>query len=234
MKACFALGVSLLVMTSTLGCCGLYGPHSPCDPCGGGGCPLKKLMKHKDGCGCGCKSHGLPMSCPTPHGCGMMPSPSCAGDCGMGPVHHSAGDCGCGQPQFVPAPAVPAAIHSVPQVPPATTPQMKPVPQPSPEPPLLPMNPAPMESTPEAAPGAVPEEPGSDLPAPPATSSNWQPANGKKQPQLVSYEEFQKLPGQVVSGSTTTAYSGPAPGTVPAAPGLPTIHPATWAPATAP
>ena len=66
---------------------------------------------------------------------------------------------------------------------------------------------------PTSTPQSIPEIPPSSAPLPPTTldSTSYQTPQVSQQPQMVSYEEFQKLPGNIISGPG-------APGTAPASP----------------
>lgn len=219
MKLALSLGACLLLLATSSGCCCLKKHCYPGDPCGelvGPGCYLKWLFKHH------ChKCCGYPAGCcPTPD-CYAMPgcgAPMVYGDCGA-PIAAGA-DCGCAAPSAAPMPMAPSAS------PPPRTSLPNVVPPPMTDPP-----PSPLPGT-TADPIGVPNLPGADVPAPPPTT-NWKP-NQKKTPQLVSYEEFQRLPGQVISTTTSPAHQQ-APSVSPGA--LPQVTPAassapasTWTP----
>lgn len=204
-----------LMSLSLVGCCCTRCVVSdPCDPCGGvissGGCCLTKLWKssfHRcyswdSACGCTCGGCGCgdvidPF--------GYVDGPGISGSCAapmpamMTGVPASSG-CNCGQ----------SAPYSQ-SVPYSTSPAMN-------GPTYLNSAPA-LNSQPMSAPQPIPEVPPSTqnyAPAPPASSAPaepqtmWSPpANG--QPHMVSYEEFQRLPGKMVSGPDSSAISIPAP-----------------------
>ena len=185
-------------------CCSRCVVSDPCDPCGSmpsNGCCISKLWKsslfHRGynwDCQCGCSCGGC--------GCGEMmdpysyvDAPGCGGSCAapvMSGVPASPG-CNCGQSQ--------PYSSLAPMVSPSY------------------VNPVPMNSQPAYTPQPIPEVPPSTqnyAPAPPASSSpdpqsTMAPAmNG--QPQMVSYEEFQRLPGKMISGpEATNSIAIPAP-----------------------
>jgi hypothetical protein len=131
-------------------------------------------------------------------------------------------DCGCAVPGGPMMPATPMmpGTPMAPAYPPRTTlPNVVPPPMTDPAPAPIPGN-APGTA---ADPTGLPALPGSDVPAAPTT--NWKP-NTKKSPQLVSYEEFQRLPGQVISTRTPapTALNEAQPAELPA---LPQVTPAS-------
>jgi hypothetical protein len=188
---CFA--AALLSMSLVGCCCTRCVVSDPCDPCGGtmpssGGCALTRWWNSHKGYGwdnsCGCTCGGC--------GCGggemydsfgYVDSPSCAGSCAapMSPGFPASSGCSCGQPaQYSTMPAMTTPSYY------STAPSGT-VPQPIPE---------------------VPPSSQTIAPAPPASSPDAQPTTmiptGNGQPQMVSYEEFQRLPGKVVSGPEST------------------------------
>ena len=187
-----------LMSLSLVGCCcSRCLVTDPCDPCGSipkQGCSLTRWWNSHHGqgwgapCGCTCGACG----------CGdsmdglIYGDTGCAGSCAapsscaapmMTGVPSSSG-CNCGQSaQYSAFPAMSSPTY--------------------------------LNSSPTVVPQPIPEIPPSQAPAPPATNTlepqtMMSPGNG--QPQMVSYEEFQRLPGNVVSapGSTGTI-SIPAP-----------------------
>lgn len=210
------VSVAACLMTLNLvGCCCMSasridecGPHAT-DLAGGGGCLAKFARSHGAKKKCGCQHcYGGIYSDPI-YG---MPYDVGGGCCGDGfdggmmggfPGMPSAG-CGCGggggavMPAPAPAyqPAPPAAQYA-----PEGSPT--PAPMPTPDPNLPETN--------------VPAVPGAETPAPPAPPMTYQPAPGQPGVQNVSVEEFQRLPGSIISGPTTTPVSAPAPAPVPGA-----------------
>jgi hypothetical protein len=128
-------------------------------------------------------------------------SPSCGGGSCAAPVMSGVSaspGCSCGQP------------HQYSSMPPMSSPTYMN---------SMPMNSQPMNSQPNLTPQPIPEVPPSTpnyAPAPPASSvpdpqTTMAPhVNG--QPQMVSYEEFQRLPGKMISGPESASnISIPAP-----------------------
>jgi hypothetical protein len=165
----------------------------PCDPCGGvidQGCGYRRPWSPWSWGGFG-RSYG---AC----GCG-----SC-GDCGMDQGFTGAGasygypaspSCGCGQSTYPDAYNANSPTSSYPVATPPTyvdgsnNSQSAPQLRSAPTPPL-----APARST------EPPVIPGSE-------SSMMSPPVGSRQPQMVSYEEFQRLPGTIISGPGATGAS---------------------------
>jgi hypothetical protein len=224
--------VACLVTLNLVGCCCMSPRIDECGPfasdlAGGGGCLAKFARSHgaKKKCGCGHCGGGMyadPIY-------GMPYSGDCCGggfDAGMMggyPGMPSGGGCGCGGGGMV-APSMPA-------IPPAATqyaPEGSPTPAPTPD-----------ANVPETN---IPAVPGAETPAPPAPPMTYQPAPGQPGVQNVSMEEFQRLPGTIISGPTTTPVAGPA-ASVPAihSPVVtrtpiptvanPCVRPANWQPA---
>jgi hypothetical protein len=188
-----------LMSLSLVGCCcNRCLVSDPCDPCGAiparGGCALSRWWNSHRGygwespCGCTCGSCGC-------GGGGEMMDPysygdsgSCAGSCAApvmsGPP--ASGGCNCGQSaqySAMPSMSGPTYMNSSPTF----------NPQPS--------------STPQPIPEVPPSSP-NYAPAPPATNTaepQTMIPSGNGQPHMVSYEEFQRLPGKVVSGPEPTA-----------------------------
>ena len=234
MKRLISAAACLLVL-NLVGCCCVSpridecGPHA-CDLAGGGGLLAKFARSHgaKKKCGCGhCGGfngmygdamHGMPYET----GC-------CGGDgfdggmmAGGYPAMSSPG-CGCGGGGGMMAPSMPMAPAA-----PATqyAPEGTPTPAPTPD-----------ANVPETN---VPAGPAAEPPAPPMT---YQPAPGQPGVQNVSMEEFQRLPGTIISGPTTTALAAPPTAAAPAIhspmatrtpiPSVanPGVRPANWQPA---
>lgn len=174
MKLCSLLFTTVIVATFA-GCCGTNACVNSCDPCGrelaGGGCPLKRLFKHRcdkchpmatygwEGAACG--------SCQGHPGSVYTTAPA-ATTCSCGQVHNS----------LIPAPAATSAPAS----------QAAPLPAPS----APPVPPTYEQPVPPAPPAPAPQEEATAIPTGSTTSN----------PQQVSYEEFQRLPGVVISGPT--------------------------------
>lgn len=209
------------------GCCSFDCCVSSCDPCGRdlvGGNPFKGMFSKK------CNTCDVMVPCY--HGGPVFAGGCATGQCGA-PAMPAAAGCGCGLPHGMPhgpAPLPPAMVpppaplpqqnqhHSappapVPAVPPAvpgppsddfsaTGQKLAPIPQP-----VLSTATAPMSVTPTAtAPAPLPVAP----------------------PHQVSYEEFQRLPGVVISNTVSAA---------PATPNVPPVRAPqtaatnnTWAP----
>lgn len=198
MKRLLSLVASLLFLSSGVGCCCL-GSHSLCsnDPCSrelaGGGCcwyPGKFLhgkccLFGHGKCRCGgCGGCGSSMGC---GGCGMdggYPG-MIYGDMGCHGMPGMSGDCGCASGATYPPPAYPmqpTMMH------PPIAPQMQ----------MAPPAPAAIPPAANAMPAPMPDAgiPAGDA-GPPMTSIN-------SQPQQVSAEEFQRLPGSIITGPQTT------------------------------
>ena len=177
--------LSSLLLASTMGCCHSRCVHTdPCDPCNGmvsGRRHVSGWMNHKVS-SWRMRNHGrnygwndVACGCDA---CGMgfdgdMISSGCgSGGCGGMAVGGSPSGCGCGQQHSEYAPSVPGTIP----IPPAT---------------------------PAVAPSPVPVPPAGNEPAPaPASSETNSTAIQRAQVQQVSVEEFQRLPGVIVSGPT--------------------------------
>lgn len=190
--------VACLMTLNLVGCCCMStaridecGPHAS-DLAGGGGCLAKFARAHgaKKRCGCGHCGYGGMYADPI---YGMPYGDSCCGggfDGGMMggfPGMTGGSDCGCGGGGAMPASNMPPM--------PATNqyaPEGSPTPAPTPD-----------ANVPETN---VPAVPAADPPAPPTT---YQPAPGQPGVQNVSMEEFQRLPGTIISGPTTTPVAGP-------------------------
>lgn len=178
MKLCSLLFTTVIVATFA-GCCGTNACVNSCDPCGrelaGGGCPLKRLLKHRcdkchpmatygwEGAGCG-TCQGYPP--------GMCEAPTQAMNCSCGQPHHPAA------PAMAPIPGPPPA--------PATAP--------------APAPPAYEQGSPMAPPAPAPKEETTAIPASAAAATA---------PRQVSYEEFHRLPGVVISGPTPVTPAPP-------------------------
>jgi hypothetical protein len=205
----FACLFSLLVFTS-IGCCHTQCVSSDlCDPCGGTSCGtascdcgssgswfnrrLKLRNRHR------CRSQGAcdgsvcaicgGESCDLGVGDGSCGGGCSSGGCGGGLSAPTSSGCSCGMNNYDSGFSTPTALPSG-----TVTPQ-----------PAVP-----------AAP--IPSQPSEPTPAPGSTSSIATPPAGSIGPQQVSYEEFQRLPGVVVSGPTTTS-------SVPSLVGMPAIPP---------
>ena len=177
-------------------CCNRCIVTDPCDPCGAiqpQGCCLSRMFNsalHRgyswgSPCGCTCGSCGCGGEVMDPYS--YAETSSCGGSCAapMTSSIPSSSGCGCSQPaQYSGMPSMSAPTY---------------------------MNSAPSTFTQPITPQPIPEVPPSTpnyAPAPPASTNaepqtNMIPA-GNGQPQMVSYEEFQKLPGKVVSGPEPT------------------------------
>lgn len=209
--------IAAMMSLSLVGCCcSRCVVTDPCDPCGGcrpsGGCCLTKLWKssfHRSyswdcACGCTCGGCGCGGDVMDPYGYmdGSDLGSSCAAPIApMVTGVPSSGGCNCGQSSpysSIPAMSGPTYLNSAPVMnmqPPAQNLQPMLSPQPIPE-------------TPPSTPNYAPAPPASSAPAEPQTKLS-PPVNG--QPQMVSYEEFQRLPGKMISGPDSFAMSVPAP-----------------------
>lgn len=184
---------------SLVGCC-----HNrcmmtdPCDPCATAcpprGCGLSRMFNsafrrgyswdNVSSCSCGscspCSTCGPVSSC----GCGggeMIDGYSFDGVGGVPMITGSTGSSGCGCSQ-------PSQFSAVPTM---VSPQyVSPTPSVAPAPPVVPQ--------------PIPEIPPS-TPSSNTDTTMIQPGNG--QPQMVSYEEFQKMPGTIISGPGAAAPS---------------------------
>ena len=182
---CITVASIVLLASSLVGCCSMGASLDPCDPC------ARELA------GGGCFLRGLLhhkcMKCKPMMNCApAMPMSGCCDDgCGSFAAAPAAASCGCGG----------GAPHSV-SAPPN---YQMPAPQPIPA------------AAPAAVPGAPPAPPAE---FPPPAAAYYPGARAPQQrvasatPQQVSYEEFQRLPGVVIS-APPTAQAAPA---------------ATWAP----
>jgi len=244
MKSLISSLASLILLTG-VGCCSLHRCGGASDLCGGGAscaskpCFLKKWLdehhskcKGSKGCQCGCHAApdcavpatcgcgaptncAVPAHCGAPAGCGApMASPGCSA-----PVMPAPANCGCGQPHALTPYESPSSQGVVPV-------------------PGLDAAPTPLPGATNPERNSVPPVPGTDS-APPPTTQNWQ---NRTVPQTVSYEEFQRLPGQILTTSATTAPSAPAalspsPTSVPQPVPMPEatapiiVQPGNWAPA---
>lgn len=192
---------ALMVTLSLAGCCcGSNVVMDSCDPCGASmprqRCGLSWLWPGSwfhgcgHGCGCGCSS-----GCGS--GCGMYGEIFDGGCCGGGGGYDcggygpgvvmngmpSSGGCACGQTA---PPMISAPSSSVPMI-----------------------NSAPANSTPTySAPTQAPEPP----PVPPSNDQTTMipPSPSSNQMQTVSYEEFQRLPGTIISGPGAIPSAAPA------------------------
>ncbi len=208
MKRLLSLLASVALLSS-VGCCCLNsrvnecGPYGP-DLAGGGGCLAKFARSHgaKKNCGCGHCGGGMyadPMY-GMPYGMDAYGGGGCGCDGGMMGGMPGAGSPGCGC----------AGGGGMPQqmIPPAPPVQYAPQASPSPAPIA---EPTPVPAVPEPA---APDAPMTQMPVPAAPNV-----------QNVSVEEFQRLPGTIISGPTTSS----APGPVPTA-AQPGVRPANWQP----
>lgn len=196
----FTRYLAALLMTMSLAgcCCGRNVIMDPCDPCGSmmqPCCPLAWLWPGTwfRGCGCG---HGCGHGC----GCGssyygdIIDGGCCGGgghDYGYGGSGmmmdgmHSSGGCACGQtaPPMMSSPYSPAPMNSSPTIP------------------------IPSQAPTYSDPAPVPPTTGDQttmIPSSPMNSASQPP-----QMQTISYEEFQRLPGTVISGPGSTTASAP-------------------------
>ena len=221
-----------LMSLSMVGCCCSRGLVSDaCDPCGAAparGCSVTKLFKSpfnrgygwENTCTCGgCGAYGGDITDPYSFPAyGSPETSSCGGSCGspgmsMSPMTSSpmmggmsaSPSCGCAQSANYPSmPSMSAPSYS-----PSYSPSYAPSYNTSPT--MIP--PVPPAST---VPQPVPENPSNYAPSPPMPTGSepttrFVPGNGQ-QPQMVSYEEFQRLPGNVISGAESLPTAGnPAP-----------------------
>lgn len=234
MKRLISSAACLLVL-NLVGCCCVSpridecGPHA-CDLAGGGGLLAKFARSHgaKKKCGCGHCGGFNAM-----YGDAMYGMPYDSGCCGGGggfdggmmaggyPDMSSPG-CGCGGGASMPM------APSIPPTPPAQyAPEASPTPAPTPDVPPAETN----------VPG-VPDPAGA-----PAAPMTYQPAPAQPGVQNVSVEEFQRLPGTIISGPTTSAVAAPPAAAAPVmhSPTLtrvpvptvanPGVRPANWQPA---
>ena len=217
-----------LMSLSMVGCCCSRGLVSDaCDPCGAAparGCSVTKLFKSpfnrgygwENTCTCGgCGAYGGDITDPYSFPAyGSPETSSCGGSCGspgmsMSPMTSSpmmggmsaSPSCGCAQSANYPSmPSMSAPLYSPSYAPSYNT-----------SPTMIP--PVPPAST---VPQPVPENPSNYAPSPPMPTGSepttrFVPGNGQ-QPQMVSYEEFQRLPGNVISGAESLPTAGnPAP-----------------------
>ena len=205
------LFAAALMSMSLVGCCcSRCVVSDPCDPCGayaplGGGCCFTKLIKSHFrrnyswdcACGCTCGACGCGGDVMDPYGYmdGMETGSSCGAPMpqmitGM----PASSGCNCGQTSpysSVPAMSAPTYLNATPV--------------PNPQPVVIPQ---PIPAVPSSTQDYAPAPPASSAPGEPQTLLS-PPVNG--QPQMVSYEEFQRLPGKMVSGPDSSAISVPAP-----------------------
>lgn len=199
------------------GCCSLHnlGGRDDCGCQTNHKCLLKKWLdrdRDRDAC-CPCECQMLCQGCGTPLGCGQPTPLGCGQPTPLGCGQPTPVGCGqpapqgCGQPSPVP-PAHPkcnpvAPFTTSPPPPPPYEAPPAPINQPTaPAPPSQPPH-VPYQKPPQAVePQAVPPAPGTDVPLDPVSSSiNWRP-NTRRPPQLISYEEFQRLPGKIIARET--------------------------------
>jgi len=169
--------LSSLMLLTTVGCCHTQCVSSnSCSPCGGGGCCLTGWLQSKIAA-CRMRSccQNYGWSDSCYGGCSVCGGESC-GFSGAGGATYGGGgsSCGCGGGQ---------SSGYAPTSPTLPTADPVPVPQPS-----VPMPPRTNEPTP--------------APASSESTTFMRPANG--QIQHVSVEEFQRLPGVVVTGQTSS------------------------------
>ena len=222
MKRLLSLLASVALLSS-VGCCCLSTRVNECGPfasdlAGGGGCLAKFARSHgAKKCGCGhCAGNRGMYADPMygmPYGMETYGGGGCGCDGGMmgGMPAPGSPDCGCGggglpQQMIPPAPPAQYAPHAAP----TPAPIAEPMPADTPIP-------------------AVPE------PAAPDAPMTQYQAPAAPNVQNVSVEEFQRLPGTIISGPTTTAVAAPAAGML-ARPAVPTaaqpgVRPANWQPA---
>ncbi len=224
MKRLFSV-LACITLLSSVGCCCLNscvnecGPHAS-DLAGGGGCLAKFARSHgARKCKCQhCMGYGGMYADPIygmPYGGDGCCGGGFDGGMMMGGFPDAGGaGCGCAAGGGAMAPSIPPA-------PPSNY-----APQGSP-------TPAPM---PEANDNAIPAPPDGAAAGTPMT---YQPAPVQPNVQNVSVEEFQRLPGSIISGPTTTPVPSPATGPMTAAPPRPSypsavnpgVRPANWQPA---
>jgi hypothetical protein len=236
MKRLWSLLGSLLVLNSAVGCCTMgplaVGGNDPLamELAGGGCCLTKHFKNKKNKHGCGCQpGFGYDVFPSYDGGCGDLGCGDLGYGGGMladGGFHYGApgaSSCGCGQshaapaPQFAPAQQYAPAPTAIPAVPAAPA-----------------FDPAP--AAPPAAPGPGIEP----VPMPENPNLNGQQTQFGAPAQNVSMEEFQRLPGTIISGpGAAPAATAPAPQlAVPAAPArtaIPTaaqpgVRPVNWQP----
>ncbi len=186
----FAVASLVLTVSSLVGCCSSGACVSSCDPCArelaNSGNPFKGLFHHK------CKKcDPMGMNC----GCEPVFATGCAtGNCGS--YAAPAAGCGCGS----------YAAHQTMQQAPAPLPQASPMPTPAAVPavpPAAPTAPAPPnEFNPTTTLRQIPQP--QRYAAAPAVAAPVAAA-----PQQVSYEEFQRLPGVVISAPAPQAVAAP-------------------------
>ena len=188
------LTVTVFSMSMFGCCCCSNVVMDPCDPCSGYSSQSCRPHRHGwlrrpmrfgwnrcgDCGGCGCGSCG---------GCGdvMMDSGCGGGSCGspmMGMP--SSGGCGCSQTASPDQFSTMSAPINIPSSPTMSAPQM-------------------------SGPSSLPQLQSAPVPPPmPRTDSTMNSTPAGSQPQMVSYEEFQRLPGTMISGpGTTTATPSP-------------------------
>ena len=182
------LAASLMSVSMVGCCCSRCVVSDPCDPCGAmpaqGGCSLSRLLpmsrnrgySWNSACTCGACGGGIDSCCD---------SGSCAGGSAepmMGGMPASNG-CGCGQT----APFTQMPTMSSPTYLPSASPPNSPSGSPT------------LQTIPGVPPSQI-TEPSDPSNVPDNNSATMIPPSTTTQPQMVSYEEFQRLPGKVISG----------------------------------
>lgn len=212
------LMVSVITLSSVGCCCSRCVVTDPCDPCGAmpvQSCSISRLWPFSRIHSCLSRAC-VPTTCACACGsCGSFDSysdVSISPGCGCGAPMESCGapmmTCGapmgsCGAPVMTGIPSTGCNCTqggSYSNSYPMSTPTYS-------------SSPTPTSPTPLSTPAAIPEIPPSSAPLPPTGGepSAFQAPHVSQQPQMVSYEEFQRLPGNIISGPG-------APGTAPASP----------------
>ncbi len=208
MKLLRFLTASLFSLSIVGCCCGRNVVMDPCDPCGSvscQGCGMSKLWPFSRIHGCGWSpSCGACSSCSCGCGDSTMEMGCASGSCGGSPVEtygtSPASSCACGQTAAPPQYPAQYPGMTTPQYPSMTTPYS------------APSTPS-LRSLPETPPSSsMPPEPPiqSDI-----NNTMMTPRKSGPQTQVVSYEEFQRLPGTIISGpgaappATTNNVSSP-------------------------
>jgi hypothetical protein len=240
MKLVSMLGCAAVALMASVGCC-----HTncqvvdPCDPCGALG-PRRGCMSwmgdkiHAWRSRHSCCSSGCASGCPT-MGCGDYGMQADSGSCGAPPILAGGmvpNTCSCAAGYAPATQATPSEENLTPTLVPAAEPDASddaPMPpdvstrQPQTNPPVnttAQLNSVPYSATSAPAPTRV------------AAATSQQPLSAAP-PQVVTYEEFQRLPGVIISGPgaqtapTATAAAVPASPLPPSPMALPIVAPPT-------
>ena len=195
------LAASVISVSMVGCCCSRCAVSNPCDPCGGvpiQGCSFSRLWASR------CNGYSWNNACQC-GSCGDVVDSGCG--CGSGSANtamvSTPSSCGCAQPSS--ANISHDSTYSIPSSPTYSTPgsssnYVAPSTNGTPS----------LRTIPESSPNTNVPEPPKDLP----DSAMRHSSNTSSKPQMVSYEEFQRLPGTIVSGPGSSSDVVPAPSAI--------------------